>query len=79
LWWHDIESAMPPDKPIDRQMPSFAYSAWPTPNVSPVYQPGIFLSLPITNLEVIRDPNGTHEVAETIASQSKLPVSLEDE
>jgi hypothetical protein len=80
LWWHDIESAMPPDKQIDRQMPSFAYSGWPTPNVSPSYQPGIFLSLPITNLQVIRDPiAGTHEQAEAIASQASLPVTTEGE
>jgi hypothetical protein len=80
LWWRDIESAMPPDKPIDRQMPSFAYSAWPTPNIQPSYQPGIFLSLPITNLQVIRDPiAGTHEQAEAIAAQASLPVTTEDE
>jgi hypothetical protein len=89
LWWHDI----PPDDlqtEADgirhyRTIPGGpSYYAYPRPEgVEPVYQYGIFMSLPITNLAVIagRNPQEAARAAQAFqaASLSDLPVFMEDE
>lgn len=86
LWWEDVEGGEGPwdandSRSVQRAMPSFTYNARKRPDgVEPVYKLAIFASFPIANIAVIRDPKGgTHELAEHLASQAKLPLTLEDE
>ena len=89
LWWHDI-----PTKALERwsggglyhrSLPGCgSYNAFPRPaNIQPVYQHGIFMSLPITNLAVITGRNQLESEQATQARQaaeaSGLPVVLERE
>jgi hypothetical protein len=89
LWWHDI-----PESDLvrweqgglySRSLPGgVSYTAYPrSPDCTPIYQHGIFLSLPITNLAVIagRNPQEEREaeVAFQAASHSSLPVVVEKE
>lgn len=85
LWWEDVtrgpeDEANINGRTIRRHMPSFDYEARtrPIPN-QPEYKLAAFLSLPLTNLAVIRDPlDNTHEQAYEKASAASLPVALED-
>jgi len=88
LWWHD----MPPEELQDqaegvqyyRAIPGgVSYSAYPRPEgVIPLYRYGIFMSLPITNLAVIKGRNPQEEEsakkAFQTASLGKLPVFMEE-
>ena len=86
LWWHDLSS-----KNLDTsQMREFKggthYKAWPRPKGSekPEHDLGIFMTLPISNLTVIKGRNAeenarVEKVYKKVASQSKLTVNLEDE
>jgi hypothetical protein len=89
LWWHDIPSEELQDQAEDiqchRTIPGgVSYFAYPRPEgVIPVYRPGIFMSLPITNLAVIEGRNPQEEEraekAFQAASLGKLPVFMEKE
>jgi hypothetical protein len=86
LWWHDLSS-----KHLDtsqmRELKSGArYKAWLRPKGSekPEHDLGIFMTLPISNLAVIRGRNQAEndrvqKIYEKVASQSKVSVNLEDE
>lgn len=90
LWWEDLDGA---DNALDpgemrrswRKMPSFAYYGYSRPvGVTPEYQAAIFMSLPITRIEIIDDPerDTNREVAQRFdatverASTGQLPVAV---
>jgi hypothetical protein len=80
LWWHDL-----PDQPDDsglvlRQIEGGTqYRGYPRPEgLAPIYQHGVFLSLPISNLAVIKGGEATERNFRA-ASASGLPVFLEQE
>lgn len=86
LWWHDL-----PGKSLDvSQMREIEggvrYQAWARPNGSenPERELGIFMSLPISNLAVVRGRNEVEDervqkIYKNVAEKSKLPVNLEEE
>lgn len=62
---------------VIRSMPSFAYGGWRAPRgFVPQYAPGIFMSLPITAIQVVK---GNHEAVLKAAQRSSLPVEEVDE
>jgi len=72
LWWHDLPAK-------ERQLPGgvkYCGSQRP-PGVTPVYQHGVFFTLPITNLAVIKGGEDT-EKNHQAAGKSGLPVYLEE-
>jgi hypothetical protein len=80
LWWHDL-----PDQPDEsglvlRQIEGGTqYRGYPRPaGLAPLYQHGVFLSLPISNLAVIQGGEATERNFQA-ASVSGLPVFLEEE
>ena len=89
LWWHDIpaEDLNGEDGVIQhiRTIPGgVIYTAHSRPEgVVPVYQHGIFMSLPVTNFTVIAGRNPLEEEraeeAFQAASLGGLPVFMEDE
>jgi hypothetical protein len=89
LWWHDIPAHELQSEAESRRryrtIPGgISYVAHPRPEgVEAVYQYGIFLSLPITNLAVIAGRNPQEEAkaekAFQAASLGGLPVYMEDE
>jgi len=64
--------------PVERRMPSFAYSGYTLPDRDvwvPDFAPGVILSLSISRIEVVRDPEDrTHEPALDRASRAGLPI-----
>lgn len=74
LWWHDVEGADPRDGL--RTLGSTTYQAFPLSQpVVPRYQLAIFATLPIRQVEVVRDrEGGTHERGIAKASLGALPV-----
>jgi hypothetical protein len=68
---------------VARKMPSFFYRGLTLPDRDvwvPAFAPGIFLTLPINHIEVVRDPEeGAHDEAIRKASRSNLPVLEVDE
>ena len=79
LWWHDLpESSM--NATGERRLPGgVEYHGFSRPaGVSPVYQHGVFLALPITDLVVIKGGENT-EKNHQAARKSGLPVYLEEE
>ncbi len=74
LWWHDL------DRNGVRHLPGGVdYCGFQRPQgVTPVYQHGVFLSLPITNLAVIKGGEDTEDNYQA-ASKSGLMVSIEEE
>lgn len=93
LYWKDLDPAtiatavpagaggLAVDGAVWRNMPSFNYTAKQRPDgIEPHYAPGIFMAMGIQKLEVIKDKlKGTHEISETLAGQSGLPVVTVDE
>jgi hypothetical protein len=89
LWWHDIPASELQGEAQDiqhyRAIPGgLSYCAYPRPTgVEPVYQHGIFMSLPVTNLTVITGRNRQERIraeeAFQAASLGGLPVYMEDE
>jgi len=77
LWWRDFD---PKDLVLGtRAFLHFAYAASPRPEgVQPIYQHGIFMMLPITNLAVIKGGEKTEKNYKA-AQRGGLPVFLEDE
>ncbi len=73
LWWHDLPES-------ERRLPGgVEYHGFSRPaGVTPVYQHGVFLTLPITNLAVIKGGENT-EKNHQAAGKSGLPVYLEEE
>ena len=85
-WWHDVEGGDPQPEDTDprlvkRTIGSTTYWAHSRPmNVSPVYEMGFFMSLPIGKIEVVRDRrNGKHEQAEERARRASVSVGLVDQ
>ena len=88
LWWDDLDCEEPECNPaggyearaMRRKMPGFEYIAHSRPeNVTPDYKLAIFSRFPISNLAVIRDPDGSDEEAMQAATKAGLPVTLESE
>lgn len=86
LWWRDLDAegttdhgSPQPDRLVERQMPSFSYHARLRPDVEPKYRPAFFLSLPISNLAVIKAQDGSHMETLEKVSKSSLTVEEEDE
>lgn len=91
LWYQDVEGGTLVTEDVNdtqarrrcvtRKMPSFDYHALQKPEgLESQYQTAIFASMPISNLAVIRDPEGRkHEKALESAEKAKLPVKLLDE
>jgi hypothetical protein len=86
LWWEDVvkgtklnDPTLPP-RTVERENGSTLYRArHMVTGVTPLYQEGIFMRLPISRLGVIKDPvSGTDAEALDKASQSGLNVELED-
>ena len=90
LWWHDVERGTvdglskqgdSPHAPvrIRRHMPGFSYDAWTRPDgLQPHYRLAVFMTLPITNLAVIRAQDGSHNESLREAERSRLPVEVCD-
>lgn len=94
LWWQDVEGGVDVDlldfgrpREVVRRMPSFTYNAYRRPRwldppfepVEPKYRPAFFMSLPISNLAVIRAADGSHVEALDRTAKCGLPVYSEDE
>ncbi len=88
LWWHDLPlSELEPGADgrfIRKIQGGTTYHARPRPaGIAPQYQHAIFMMLPITNLAIIQgrnaQENASAEQAFQAASQSGLPVYLEEE
>ena len=101
LWYEDLDEATVTRlvrEPVNgdlrtlracqREMPAFTYGGAVRPEgVTPRYQPGIFLSLPITGIELVDDPGWeeSSEIADRFdalvrrASASRLPVDVVSE
>jgi hypothetical protein len=86
LWYEMIQggdASYDPDKPprtVTREVGSTRYEGRKTPEgFTPRYREGFFLSSRLSNLTVIKDPEGGEDIkAMQKASQSKLTVRLED-
>ena len=85
-WWQDlvvpgVTSAAEGGRLVDRAMPAFTYeAALRPPGVEPEYLPAVFAAFPVTNLAVVRDPEGaTHEQALEATEGCGLPVDLVEE
>lgn len=92
LWYQDVQGGEAIEKPpeeeskgrlrcVTRKMPAFEYHALVAPEgIKPDYRVAIFASFPITNLAVIKDPEGgTHNRSLALAEEARLPVKLVDE
>jgi hypothetical protein len=91
LWYQDVEGGEDIQNStvkeagrlrcVTRKMPSFEYHALKAPEgVKPDHRLAIFASFPITNLAVIKDPDGgTHNRSMMLAEEARLPVKLLDE
>lgn len=70
------------DRGIDYEMPSFKFHAWQSPEgVTPEFQLGAFMWLPINRIEVVYDNiGGTHEKALEILRKSgtEIPYEVQD-
>ena len=86
LWWHDLSSRHLDDTLIRTLKGGTHYKAWPRPkgNEKPEHDLGIFMTLPISNLTVIKGRNEEEnarieKIYQTVAGKSKLPVTMEEE
>jgi hypothetical protein len=85
LWQEDITGGEPDGSGdprwVERRMPSLTYYGWTRPEgVTPEYEVGIFLRLPISGIEVVVDrAGGKHEDNAKLAEQSGLHVEVVDE
>lgn len=66
-----------------REMPSLRYHGYSLPDAdvwAPAWQPAAFMALPITRVEVVRDPGDmTHEITLSRARRAHIPVVEVDE
>lgn len=86
FWWHDFSPASLTEDRLRRLKSGDQYVAWTRPegDAEPMRELAIFMSLPITNLAVIRGRNPeenarVQKVYEKVSRQSKFVVNLEDE
>ena len=86
LWWHDLSSKHLDTSPMRELKNGARYKAWLRLKGSekPEHDLGIFMTLPISNLTIIRGRNAeenarVEKIYETVASKSKLPVTMEEE
>jgi len=91
LFWEDIDGEPPGvtegdyarewPRSVTRHMPAFSYQAWRKPYwAAPTYTPGVFLTLPISSIHVIKDDQtGKHEEALSKVRGSAIPYELRDE
>lgn len=82
--WQDIEGGKPSrnflsdpewDRPrrVVRVMPSLYYYGYSRPaDITPEYTPAIFMSLPITSIQIVK--GGNDEKAKEVASKAQLPL-----
>lgn len=77
LCWHDVEGGQPIEgkaRWITRVMPSFSYQAHSRPaTVEPNHAPAIFMSLPITSIQIVAG-GADNGAAMEKAAKSQLPV-----
>jgi hypothetical protein len=80
LWWHDLPGKPDENGQVLRRIEGGTlYHGHPRPeDIIPIYQHGVFLSLPINNLAVIQGGEATERNYQA-ASNSGLPVYLEEE
>jgi hypothetical protein len=78
-----VEAQSQRDATVRRRLPSMDYDGYCLPDREvwrPVWTPGIFLTLPITRIEVVRDPGDmSHEITLSRASRASLPILEVDE
>jgi hypothetical protein len=86
LWWHDLSSKHLDESQMREIKGGTHYKAWARPKGSakPERALGIFMTLPISNLTVIRGRNEeenarVEKIYEKVAGKSKLPVTMEEE
>ena len=74
LWWHDL-----PKNGVQHLPGGVDYCGFLRPRgVTPIYEHGVFFSLPITNLVVIKGGEDTEKNYQA-AGKSGLPIFLEEE
>jgi hypothetical protein len=84
LWWHDIQlddrCAVLESGQVRVGLPSLAYQAYLRPEGwTPKHEHGFFLSLPLTNVTVIKADDDSHEETyESVQNNCGLPVWLEN-
>lgn len=73
-----FEAQVRREQPVSRRMPSFEYRGFCLPDAdvwAPVWRPAVFLRLPVTRVEVVRDPGDLgHEVTLSRAERARIPV-----
>ena len=86
LWWHDFSSKHLDASQMREIKGGTRYKAWARPKgcVKPERALGIFMTLPISNLEVIRGRNEeenarVEKIYEKVAAKSRLLVTMEEE
>ena len=86
LWWHDLSSKHLDTSWMREFKGGARYKAWLRPKGSekPERILGIFMTLPISNLTVIKGRNAeenarVEKIYQTVAGKSKLPVTMEEE
>jgi len=86
LWWHDLSPKHLDASQMREIKGGTRYKAWERPKGStkPERTLGIFMTLPISNLTVIKGRNEeenarVEKIYDKIAGKSKLPVTLEEE
>ena len=80
LWWGDLPEKGGEAGRVVRKNGVVRYTGWERPaDVEPRYAPAIFISLPITNLTVIRGGGEKTEKGFDAAHKSHLDVNLEDD
>jgi hypothetical protein len=86
LWWHDLSSKELDTSQMREIKGGTRYKAWAHPigSAKPERALGIFMTLPISNLAVIRGRNEeenarVEKIYDKVAGKSKLPVTLEEE
>ncbi len=86
LWWHDVEGgnrldgALVDPCDVERLLPSLTYLGRSPALAESLrgYAVGLCLSLPLTNLAVIRGPAGEHEPAIERAKAAGVPLEIVD-
>jgi hypothetical protein len=78
-----FEAQVNRERPTTRKMPSFEYEGYSLPEGDiwqPAFQPAAFLRMPISRIEVVRDPGDLgHEITLSRAAKAGIPVLEVDE
>lgn len=75
LCWHDVEkgTAQHEARRVVRTVPAFSYGAWSRPaGFEPAYAPAIFMSLPLTSIQVVK--GGNDGAAKELAGKAQIPL-----